>query len=128
MELIVHPGPLAVCSLPPDAPWPPEPAVGAWLFSATRTPTELSIVCPPADAPAGAAIESGWRALQVAGSLDFDLIGVLATLSDTLARASVSIFVLSTYATDAVLVKEVDLDRAVSALVADGHTVWEAPH
>ena len=129
MELVVHPGTLVICSLPPDSPWPAEPAGsdragdGAGYFSVTRTPTELSLVRRPGAVPPGAVVEPGWRALFVGGALDFGLVGILAGLSGTLAAAGVSIFVLSTFATDTVLVNEVDLDRAVAALTADGHTV-----
>ena len=61
------------------------------------------------------------------GVLDFDLVGILAGLSHVLADAGLSIFALSTYDTDTLLVREADLDRAVAALTANGHTVAAAP-
>ena len=68
------PGRYAVCRLDPDAAVPGEPA-GAALWSATRTPDELSLVCPEEAAPAGARVEDGFAALMVEGPLDFSLTG-----------------------------------------------------
>jgi uncharacterized protein len=114
-------GELAVCRLPADAP-APAPAAGA-LGSVTRTAEELSIVCPVADAPPGAEVECGWRALQVAGPLDFALTGVLAAIAVPLAEAEISIFAVSTYDTDYVLVREAALPAAAEALRRAGHEV-----
>ena len=116
-ELRVLAGRFAICRLPPDA------AVPARFFSMTRTPEELSIVCAEADAPEGAKREPGWRMLQVAGPLDFALTGVLAAIAAPLAQAGVSIFAISTFDTDYVLVKDENLARAEEALRAAGHTV-----
>ena len=115
-------GELAVCRLPADAPAPPVPTGGA-LFAVTRTREELSIVCPRADAPADATVEPGWRALGVVGPLDFGLTGILAALAAPLAAAGVSIFALSTYDTDYVLVRETALTAALDALRGAGHSV-----
>ncbi|HEY7848912.1 MAG TPA: ACT domain-containing protein, partial [Ktedonobacterales bacterium] len=86
-------------------------------------PDELSLVLPEASAPEGATTEAGWRALRVAGPLDFALIGVLASLAEPLAQAGVSIFAISTYDTDYLLVREVALTEALTALRAAGHTI-----
>jgi hypothetical protein len=66
-------------------------------------------------------IEPGWRAIKVAGPLDFSLTGILATLASPLAEAGISLFAVSTYDTDYVLVREVDLGRAQAVLRAAGH-------
>jgi len=115
-------GELAVCRLPAGAPAPPAPA-GAELFAVTRTREELSVVCPAAHAPADATVEPGWRALCVLGPLDFGLTGILASLAAPLAAAGVSIFAISTYDTDYVLVREDALAAAVEALRGAGHVV-----
>lgn len=122
--LTVLPGLLSICRLGPDA------AVPAWalaggFFSVTRTGEELSIVCEDARVPAGATVQRGWRALMVQGPLDFALTGILSRLLAPLAAAKVSIFALSTYDTDYILVKEGALPAALAALRADGHTVKE---
>ncbi len=118
----MRPEALVVCRLPAAAPWPELPTDGRFV-SATRTPTELSVVCPPDLVPAGAEVEPGWRLLSVVGSLDFALVGVMATLTDALARAGISVFVVSTFTTDHLLVKDLHLGRAVEALRSAGHTV-----
>ena len=63
----------------------------------------------------------------MAGPLDFSAIGVIASLTAPMAAAGVGVFVLSTYDTDHILVKEGDLGRAVDALRADGHSVVSYP-
>ena len=115
-------GELAVCRLAPDAPIP-DIAGNAELVSFTRTRAELSVVCPTEAAPQGATVEPGWRALGVVGPLDFALTGILASLAGPLAAAGVSIFAISTYDTDYVLVRAERLDAAIEALRAAGHEV-----
>lgn len=125
MELRLLSGPLAVCRLPADAPVPTWASAGV-LVSITRTADELSIVCAEDGVPDGVRTERGWRALRVAGPLDFALTGVLAALTVPLAEAGVSIFALSTYDTDYLLVHENDLPQAILALERAGHTVRAA--
>lgn len=116
---------LAVVRLPPDADVPQLPLGGA-LLSLTVTRDEISIVCPEDAAPEGGESATGWRALRVAGELDFSLIGIMAALTSALAQAGVSVFALSTYTTDYLLVREESLEQAVAALRAAGHTVTGA--
>ncbi|MBX0327649.1 ACT domain-containing protein [Oscillochloris sp. ZM17-4] len=123
MELLLLPEGYAVCRLPAAAEAPTWGA-GAGLWSLTRSAEELSLVCAEDGLPAdvGAAVLSrGWRAMRVAGTLDFSLVGVLASLAAPLAEAGVSIFAVSTYDTDYLLVRADDLEAAVSALQAAGH-------
>jgi hypothetical protein len=96
-------------------------AKGFW--SATRTADELSVVCAEAAVPPGTKCETGWRIFQIEGPLDFSLIGILVSVATPLAGAKVSIFSISTYDTDYVFVKEPDLEKAIGALTAAGHTV-----
>ena len=117
-------GRLAVCRLAPGAPWPGADA-GA-LLSVTRTAEELSVVCPSEDAPAGAQVEGGWRALKLEGPIPFEEVGVLAALAAALAGAGLSLFALSTFDTDYVLVKEEGLARALDALEGSGFDVAAA--
>jgi hypothetical protein len=112
----------AVVRLDPDAALP-DWARGGSFWSATRTDSELSIVCREEDVPADASAERGWCALEVAGPLDFSLTGVVSSLVGPLAEAEVPLFVLSTFETDYLLVRERDLRRSVDALVAAGHSV-----
>lgn len=114
-------GAFAVCRMDPADP-PPPWAVGTFV-SVTRTEAELSVVCPEASLPAGVRGEGGWRCLRVRGPLGFGMTGVLASLASPLAASGVSIFVVSTYDTDYVLVQERDLGRARDALTRAGHAV-----
>ena len=121
MELRVLPDRLSVCRLPADAPWP-SPSAGGF-FSVTRTPDEISVVCPEDQAPSGARIEPDWRAIEVAGPIEFGVIGVVSGLTAPLAEVDVSVFVVSTYDTDYLLVHAGALEQAVEALRAAGHTI-----
>jgi hypothetical protein len=122
LTLSLAPERYAVCRLTPDAPVPPLP-LGVTLVALTLTHDELSLVLPEEFAPENAKVEAGWRALRVAGPLDFSLTGVLASLAQPLAEAGVSIFALSTYDTDYLLVRDSALTNAIATLHAAGHTV-----
>ncbi|MEJ2264988.1 MAG: ACT domain-containing protein [Anaerolineales bacterium] len=113
---------LAVCRLPAEAP-APKWVQGRALSALIRTSEELTVVCPEHFVPPGVIAEPGWRALQVEGPLDFELVGVLASLAASLADAGVSIFAISTYSTDFILIKESQVDLAVTALHQAGHQV-----
>lgn len=118
------PGRFAVCRLAAEAPVP-EWAAGGSFFSVTRAPGELSVVCPEAQVPPGVEAETGWACLGVEGPLELSLVGVLAGLTAPLAAAGVSLFALSTFRTDYLLVKEAALAAAVAALREAGHRVEE---
>ena len=122
LTLQVLPDSLAICRLPPDEPVPGRP-VGARFWSVTCTDEEISVVLPEQVVPAHWKAERGWRCLKVLGPLDFDLTGVLASLSVPLAEARVSIVAISTYDTDYVLVREDSLEEAKRALLGYGHSV-----
>jgi hypothetical protein len=122
LTLVPVAGTLAVCKLPPDAP-PPSWADGGPLVSITRTADELSVICRQDAVPKGVPCERGWRCLRVGGSLDFALVGVLASLVGPLAGAGLSVFVLSTFDTDYLLVKEQDFGPAVDVLRRHGHVI-----
>ena len=123
MKLTVLPGEFSVWRLPADAPLPAVDP-GAFL-SLTRTEDELSVVSCSSEVPVGAAAETGWRCLRVEGPLAFEMTGVLAALSAPLADAEIPIFVISTFDTDYLLVKSVDLKRSCEALRNAGHTVGD---
>jgi hypothetical protein len=112
----------AVCRLDPAS------AVPDWAYtrpfsSVTRTPDEISVVCPQDAVPVGVTVEKDWRCMAVSGPLEFNLVGVLASLLDPLAEAEISIFVISTYDTDYLMVKERNLEQAVHTLSRAGHLV-----
>jgi hypothetical protein len=120
LRYTVFPGSFAVLRLAPDADVPVELLVPPF-HSVTRTPVELSVVCPESAVPAGSRAETGWALLALAGPFPFELVGVLASVLEPLAKAGVSIFALSTFDTDYVLVKRKRLSDAIAALAAAGH-------
>jgi len=71
----------------------------------------------------GGACQAGWSCLQIAGMLDFAIVGVIAATATVLADAQISIFTISTYNTDYIFVGTVDVEAAVRALAAAGHVV-----
>jgi hypothetical protein len=124
MKLLLLPGLFAVCQLDPNASLPAWATLTSSGFvSITRTEHELSIVCAQEDAPDDVRTERDWRCLMIEGPLDFSLIGVLSALLAPLADAGVSVFALSTFDTDYLLVRTAQLDLAVETLNAAGHPV-----
>ena len=115
-------GLFAVCKLPPGSAIPGWATTGD-LFSVTRTVGELSVVCRQEMVPSGTLAEVGWRCLRVAGAMPFTLVGVLASLTRPVAAAGVGIFVVSTFDTDYLFVKEAEVRVAVAALRRAGHLV-----
>src|SRR3954452_8910900 len=122
MQLYVLDESYAVVRLEPDAPLPAW-AVRGHFRSVTRSDTEMSIVCRQEDVPTDASAERGWVCCEVAGPLDFSLDGVVSSLVTPPAEAEIPIFVLSTFETDYLLVREHDHHAAVEALTAAGHHV-----
>jgi uncharacterized protein len=121
--LSVVAGRYAICPLEPTARIPDWATAQPW-FSITRTPSELSIVCPEEPVPAEVSCDRGWRVLELQGPFDLATTGVVASIAGPLAAAGVSLFVVSTYDTDYVLVKDAALGEAISALAARGHRVY----
>jgi hypothetical protein len=122
LTLLVLDGPFAVCRLGAGAPIPPWATAGPF-FSVSRTADELSVVCLQDAVPEGTVAERGWRCLRVAGDMPFSAVGVLASLTAPLAQAGVSVFAVSTFDTDYLLVKGQDLAAALDALRGAGHAV-----
>ncbi|WP_315122145.1 ACT domain-containing protein [uncultured Clostridium sp.] len=93
------------------------------FYSITKTMDELSIVCNLQNIPEDIKCEKPWKALKVEGPLDFSLIGILASISRLLAERCISIFAISTYDTDYILVKEKDINKAIDALSNEGYKI-----
>jgi len=125
LTLSILPGTLAVCRLDPTAAIP-DWATGEGFFSVTRTADELAIVCCEAYVPDDVMCERGWRALKLHGPFDLGQVGILASVANPLAESGIAIFVISTYDTDYVLVKAIQLESAVAALTRSGHAVEPA--
>ena len=123
MILQLLPQALTVCKVAqPEALAPDVP-----FYFAARTEGELSLVCATAQVPPYTlAREDGFRALRVAGSMAFSLVGILAGLTGALAAAAVPVFAVSTFDTDYLLVKVERLPEALRALREAGYAVEEA--
>jgi hypothetical protein len=120
LEILVET--LAVCRLDAKAALPPW-AITGHFFSVTRTYEELSVVCEAGQVPEGIQTEKNWRAFRVSGSVDFDLVGILAALVNPVAEADLGLFAISTFDTDYLLVKAKNFERAVEVLSAAGHVI-----
>ncbi|MEH7379960.1 ACT domain-containing protein [Bacillus sp. JJ1533] len=109
--------------------FPPTETIPLWalnsdLFSITRTDEELSIVCPSECLPMNEAfkdVENDWKCIKVEGVLDFSLTGILSSLANPLAENNISIFAISTFNTDYLLVKSHSIENAVVVLENEGH-------
>ncbi|MEW6208421.1 MAG: ACT domain-containing protein [Acidobacteriota bacterium] len=122
LTLSVLDGAFAICRLDAQEPLP-EWAMRGDFFSITRAAHEISIVCAQSVVPEGVRCEREWRCLRVEGPLDFSLTGILNSLTAPLAAAGISIFAISTFDTDYLLVKEKDLERTIENLVTAGHII-----
>jgi len=101
----------------------PEWAQNCDFFSITKTCDELSIVCSQDDIPNDIQFEKDWKILKIEGPLDFSLIGILASISTILAQKGISIFAISTYDTDYILVKNKDIRNAIDSLVKERYEI-----
>src|SRR5687768_10878536 len=117
----------AVCKLDPDGE-PPDLLEMAGAFSSvTRTADELSVVCAEPDVPDDAVkVERGFRAFKLEGPVPFTTIGVVSGLTRPLAEAGISVFVVSTFDTDYLMVKAEAVDRASRLLGKAGYMVTRA--
>jgi uncharacterized protein len=108
----------------------PSWATNGEFFSITKTEDELSIVCSQENLPnnmqcelLNIQCEKDWQILKVEGPLDFSLVGILASISSLMAKEQISIFALSTYDTDYILVNENDINAAINALLKNNYDV-----
>ena len=115
LTLSILPEKLGICHFEKNSEIP-DWAKNISFCSITRTPDELSIVCPQEKIPAGVLAEKNWRAFKVEGPLGFSLTGIVSSLSKPLADAKISIFYISTYETDYLLVEEKNLEKAKKIL------------
>ena len=90
----------------------------------SRTDQEISVVCKTVDTPQNIINrEDGWRGFRIEGTLDFSLIGILSKISTILAENKIGIFVVSTYNTDYVFVKDNSYEKAMNILSDAGYTI-----
>lgn len=113
--LSVLPEKLAICRLDEKS-LIPDWALKESFFSITRTSNELSIVCFQEKIPGGVLFEGEWRAFKLESVGDIYSVGVIASLAKPLADEGISIFDISTYETNYLLVEEKNLQKAKKIL------------
>jgi hypothetical protein len=115
----------AICRLEKDASIPDWVFQGG-LFSVTRTNDELSIVCPQINVPKGIVCNQGWSCLKIKGPLDLSSTGIISLVASALEKENISLFSISTYDTDYVMVREKALEKAIFTLTEAGYGIeWE---
>lgn len=127
MELRILESTFSVVKFPPTETIPTW-ALNSNVFSITRTAEELSIVCHSECLPINEQIkevENDWKCIKVEGILDFRLTGILSTLANPLAENKISIFAISTFNTDYLLVKSHSIEKAREVLENEGHSFSE---
>ena len=87
---------------------------------------EKSLVCITGDVPSNVIErDDGWKGFRIQGVLDFSLIGILSKIAEILAENSISIFAISTYNTDYVLIKKENYQKALDILEHSGYEIVE---
>ena len=110
-----------VVKLEPNENIPLEKILKEDIYSITRTAAELSIVARDDVDIKSDIEEKDWRMIKIDGTLDFSLIGILSKISTILANANISIFAISTYNTDYILLKEDKIKEAIKVLKKNGY-------
>jgi len=121
-SILLVEGKFALSKLSPDS-CLPDWCQGETLAALVRTTDELSVMCEESLVPDDVISEGNWCALKLLGLLDFSLVGIMARLATTLANVDVSIFAISTYETDYVLIKQNQLDVSLKALNQAGYSI-----
>lgn len=93
----------------------------------TTTPTGDQTTVQTSEQLIHPKIELGWNCFRIAGSMPFELVGVVSAITSVLAEAKISVFVVSTYDTDYILIKSIDKDAAILCCQAAGYTVASEP-
>jgi uncharacterized protein len=122
LELTLLAERFAISRLAADSPIPSWATEGPF-FSVTRTGDELSVVCELFRVPVSVQAQPGWRVLKVHGPFVLSEIGVLSALAAPLAETKLSLFAISTFDTDYLLVASETLEAAIAALQRAGHTI-----
>ena len=115
LKLSVLEGLFTIHRFPPDNEIPKEVYEGQF-YSISRTNEALSIVSSSTVVLNSERSETGWACIKVLGPLDFSLTGILTDISEVLAKAEISIFAISTFDTDYILLKSGKHQTAKTAL------------
>ncbi|QOL25172.1 ACT domain-containing protein [Thalassotalea sp. LPB0316] len=122
LTLRLTPDVMAIHSLPANSAIP-EQVFSAPLYFLAKTHQEVSIVLPSNIEIDSDDVEDDWRMFEVIGPLAFSLTGILSNISTVLANEKISIFAISTFDTDHILVKSNKIAQAKTALLANGYDI-----
>lgn len=122
VHLLHHTEPYAVASVAPDAriDWDRD---GAAIFSVSHTATETSVIAPARAVPDQVRTEGPFHLFEVAGPLDFTMVGVLSGILVPLADKGITVVTTSTYETDWILVPVDKADQAEQIWRREGFLV-----
>ena len=114
--LSILPEKFAICYFDKNTPIPSW-ALEEDFFSITKTSDELSIVFPQEKIPGGVFANKNWRAFKLEDIKEYlHVAGIIGFLSQPLADKDVSIFNISTFQTNYILVEEKNFDKAKNIL------------
>jgi hypothetical protein len=105
----------------------PKGVTASPFYSISGSAEELTIVAPDVVWMESEKADPDWSCLKVNGPLDFDEIGILSGITTALAKAEISVFAVSTFDTDYILVKHEKLQQAKEVLSAEGHKFARPP-
>ncbi|KAI8364790.1 ACT domain-containing protein [Radiomyces spectabilis] len=119
IALRILPDEFSLYQLPKDSKLPHQLLDLPW-YTISKTASEISLVLPSGvdthNALQSAKSEGGWRGLQVDAQMEFGLVGILASIIDPLRDNQIPVFVVSTYDTDYVFIKDTVLEKAIGVL------------
>jgi uncharacterized protein len=122
LTLVLQKETMAFCHLSP------QDEIPGWVFKEpffciTHTADELSLFLPQDRIPKHWKIVGNWRIFKISGPLDFNLIGVIASMANPLATASIPINAISTFDTDYIMVQSRELEQACEVLEFEGFKI-----
>lgn len=111
LHILHHTEPFVLATMPPNSQigWDRS---GSVIFSVSHTSTETSVICAASAVPEGTRVEGPFHVFEIAGPLDFALVGVLAGIIEPLSARDITVLTTSTYETDWVLVRVDQADEA----------------
>lgn len=125
--LIAHPEELSYVRLGPHEVVPDWALTDAPLVSVSATASETSVLCLSSAIPRDAVVrqQGPFNVFEVDGPLDFALTGLLSAIVTPLGDAELTVFTVSTFDTDWIMVPTFESDRARALWKRAGHIIKE---
>ena len=122
MRLNLFPDQFAICQLAASEGLPSWASDSSFVVQA-RDARESTVVCQQRLVPPHITAARNWKCFQVDGVLDFSLVGIISSLTSALAVNNISVYVVSTFSSDYLLIREADLENAIQAWQNAGHEI-----